>query len=46
MLISLIRNYSGGSDSGRLRKKGVCDVNFDPSSVDLENGEKTVIETK
>ena len=28
------RNYSGGQNGGRTRKTGVCEVHFDPESLD------------
>ena len=28
-----IRNNSGGQNDGRTRKRGVCDVHFDPENL-------------
>ena len=30
------RNYSGGQNGGRTRKRGVCEVHFDPENLDNE----------
>ena len=34
------RNYSGGAENGRRRKKGVCEVNFNPNVVNIEDEDK------
>ena len=30
------RNFSGGQNSGRTRKRGVCEVHFDPENLEDE----------
>jgi len=34
------RNYSGGAETGRRRKKGICEVNFNPNVENIEDGDK------
>ena len=34
------RNYSGGAETGRRRKKGICEVNFNPNVENIEVGDK------
>ena len=36
ILYFIIRNYSGGQNDGRTRKRGVCEVHFDPENLDNE----------
>ena len=38
------RNYSGGQNGGRTRKRGVCEVHFDPENLDNEELQNPISE--